>query len=144
MSISAWLATLPLRLSASLVVGSFVLFAVGIILVMRRMIPPSALEPHNDVAGFVGNSIGVIYGFMLAFVVASVWAEYSAAGDLAAHESAEALALYRDLSVYPNQAEAEKGLAALRVYTLSIVHDEFPAMKAMKWNAGNPAYLSAN
>ena len=60
MSISAWLATLPLRLSASLVVGAFVLFAVGIILVMRRMIPPSALEPHNDVAGFVGNSIGVI------------------------------------------------------------------------------------
>ena len=60
MAISAWLTILPQWLSALLVVGSFVLFAVVAILVMRRMIPPSALELHNDVAGFVGNSVGVI------------------------------------------------------------------------------------
>ena len=144
MPLSAWLLTIPQWLSALLVVGFFVLFAVGTILIVRRLIHHSVLKLHNDITGFAFSTVGVIYGVLLAFVVIDVWAKYSSAAETADRESAEAYSLYLDLNLYPNRAEADKVAAALRVFTLSIVHDEFPAIKAMKWDSKYQPHLATH
>lgn len=142
MSLSVWLLSIPQGLSALLVVGFFILFGVGIILAVRRWIPPSRLKPHNDIAGFVFATLGVIYGVMLAFVVIDVWEQYDNAKEITDQESSGAFALYRDLSLYPNRAEADMAIAELRAFTHSVVHEEFPAMQTMKWESRTQASLA--
>lgn len=144
MALSAWLVTMPEWLSALLVVGFFVLFTVGTILIVRRLVPHSVMKPHNDITGFTFSTVGVIYGVMLAFVVIDVWEKYGLAAETTDREFEAAYSLYRDLNLYPNRAEADKVLAALRVFTLSVVHDEFPAMKAMKWTSKYQPHLSTH
>lgn len=135
MLLSAWLPTISQWLSTLLVIGFFVLFGVGLILIVRRLVHHSVLKPHNDIAGFVFATLGVIYGVVLAFVVIDVWEQYDRATEITEQESTEAAAMYSDLHLYPNREEADRALAALRVFALSIVHDEFPAIKAMQWEA---------
>ncbi|MFA6971318.1 MAG: DUF4239 domain-containing protein [Gallionella sp.] len=135
MPLSAWLAILPEWISAPLVIGSFVLFGVATVLVVRHFIPHSLLKPHNDISGFVFATLGVIYGVMLAFVVVAILEQYNDAVQTAENESSSAYSLYRDLNLYPNREAAGQSLVALRAYTLSMVHDEYPNVKAMKWDA---------
>ena len=144
MPFSAWLLTLPQWLSALLVVGFFVMFGVGMVLVVRRLIDHTVLQLHNDISGFVFANLGVIYGVMLAFVVIDVWEDYRDAETITEQESTEAFALYRDLNLYPNQAEADKALAALRAFSLSVVRDEFPAIKNMSWDSRFQPRLSTH
>lgn len=144
MPFSAWLLTLPQWLSALLVVGFFVMFGVSMVLVVRRLIDHTVLKLHNDISGFVFANLGVIYGVMLAFVVIDVWEDYRDAEAITQQESTEAFALYSDLNLYPNQTEADKALAALRVYSLSVVRDEFPAIKAMNWDSRFQPRLSTH
>ena len=42
------------------------------------------------------------------------------------------------------KAEADKALAALRVFSLSVVRDEFPAIKAMSWDSRFQPRLSTH
>lgn len=135
MSLSAWLVIIPEWLSALLVIGFFVLFGVATVLLVRRLVHHSILKPHNDISGFVFATLGVIYGVMLAFVVITVLEKYNTATLIAENESSSAYSLYRDLTLYPNRDEAARALTMLRAYTLSIVHDEYPNIKAMKWDS---------
>jgi uncharacterized membrane protein len=137
MSLSAWLPTMSQWLSAVLVIGFFVLFGVVLLLIVRRLVPHSVLKPHNDIAGFVFATLGVIYGVILAFVVVDVWEQYDRATEISEQESTEAAALYRDLHLYTNRDEADKALATLRVFTLAVVYEEFPAIKEMRWDSGH-------
>lgn len=134
MPLSAWLAILPEWISALLIIGFFVLFGIATVLVVRRFVHHSILKPHNDISGFVFATLSVIYGVMLAFVVADIMEQYNAAIQIAENESSSAYSLYRDLNLYPNREEAAKSLVALRAYTLSIVRDEYPNIKTMKWD----------
>lgn len=134
MPFSAWLAILPEWISALLVIGFFVAFGNITVLVVRRFVHHSILKPHNDVAGFVFATLGVIYGVMLAFVVVAILEQYNAATQTAESESSNAYSLYRDLNLYPNHEETTQALVALRAYSLSIVHDEYPNIKVMKWD----------
>lgn len=141
MTLSALLASLPPWLCASLVVGSPVACVIGAVVLVRRRFPYAVLRPHNDVTGLVFAAVAAIYGIILAFVVVEVWSQYSCAQTIADDESSEAYALYRDLNLYPNTAEAAKGQAALRVFVLSVVRDEYPAIKALNWDSRDQALL---
>ena len=135
MALSEWLVRIPQWLSALLVFGFFVSFGVGAILIVRRFVHHSVLKPYNDISGFIYANIGVIYAVVFGLVIFNVGAEYNGAKQLVEHESAEAYQLYRDLNLYPNRVEADKVLVTLRNFTLSVVHDEFPAIKALKWDS---------
>jgi len=144
MSLFEWLLTIPQWLSASLVVGIFVSFGIATILIVRRFVHHSALKPYNDISGFVFANIGLIYGVVLALVIIDASEQFNTAKELIESESAEALALYRDLNLYPKREEADKALVALRTFTLSMVHDEFPSIKVVKWESKYQANLAAS
>ena len=142
MSLSAWLLTIPQWLSVLLVLGLFVSCGIGLVLLVRRLAPGFVLRPQNDTAGFVFGALGSIYGILLAFVVINVWVQNNTASEIVEQESTDALALYRNLNAYPNRAEADKVLVALRGFTLSVVNEEFPAMRAVKWDSKTQASVS--
>lgn len=139
MPLSVWLLTIPQWLCMSLVIAFFTGFGVGLVFLVRQFVHHSILKQHNDIAGFVFATVGVIYGVMLAFVVIVVWEDYNDATATAKNEAMQAYALYRDLSIYPNQVEASPALASLAAFSRSVVEKEYPAIRHMKWETSHEA-----
>lgn len=128
-----WLLTLPQLVASLLVVLVMVLVGLGATALVDRLADPETLERHNDVAGFVFATLGVIYGVMMALVALEVWESYATADEALAGESALAYALYRDLSGYPDPVQAAPALDALEQFVVSVVERDFPAMRAQQW-----------
>ncbi|HZV80130.1 MAG TPA: hypothetical protein VFF60_11035 [Candidatus Binatus sp.] len=55
------------------------LIAVSLHAVFRRFVPPEALLPHQEVAGFLVAIVGVLYAVVLGFLVISVWSGFDLA-----------------------------------------------------------------
>ena len=76
-----WLLTLPQLVASLLVIVVMVAVGLGAAALVDRLADPEELERHNDVAGFVFATLGVIYGVMMALVALEVWESYSAADE---------------------------------------------------------------
>jgi tryptophan-rich sensory protein len=125
LSLPSWLALLVL------VVAIVALSLLGFKLVSRR-VPHYVMKPHNDVAGFIFATVGVMYGVILGFDIYMVWQDLSQAQQISALESGEALGLYRDLSLYPDTEAVAPVRRALSEFIQSVVKDEYPAMAKMQ------------
>ena len=130
---SVWLVMIPQSLCMALVTVFFTGFGVGLLLLVRKFVHHSILKQHNDIAGFVFATVGVIYGVMLAFVVIIVWEQYNDANAIAKNEAAQAYALYRDLSIYPDQEAPKPALESLAAFSKAVLEKEYPALRQMKW-----------
>ena len=86
----------------------------------------------NEVASPIFNRAGAFFGFLLAFVVVVMWQEYTKAVDNASREGTEALALYRDLTLYPDKEQTKGTIKALLDFARQVVEAEYPAMAQMK------------
>lgn len=109
-----------------LVALAWVAFGVGLVLVVRRIIPSHRLEPHNDVAGFVFSGVGVVYAVLLAFVVIGVWESYEEDRRAAAVEAAHVLTLHRLAELID---PAGLTTDAIRDYARLVVSDDWPSMR---------------
>lgn len=89
-------------------------------------------QSHNDVITSIFNKAGTVIGIMLAFVVVILWQDYHKAMDNAMTEWTEALGLYRDLSLYPNQKQAEIARKSLVNFVKLVIDDEYPAIVKMR------------
>jgi hypothetical protein len=99
--------------------------SLGAMWLIRRSTELEKLESHKEVAGFIIAVIGALYSVLLAFVVASVWAQHDQAARVAETEAELAISLYRDADVFPNNTVIRP---SLRKYATSVIDDEFPAM----------------
>ena len=89
-------------------------------------------KDHNDVAASIFNKAGTVFGIILAFVVVILWQEYNKSMDLASKEGTEALELYQDLNLYPDQKQAASATHSLVRFAELVVGDEYPAMAKLK------------
>ena len=105
--------------------------ALGLLLV-RKYIPHTVLKLHNDVAGFIFATLGVIYAVLLAFVVLVVWEQFNSAREASEMEASYAFALYRDISMYPDSAAADVLRKEFREYVVSVVHSEYPSLAKLQ------------
>ena len=69
---------------------------------------------------------------MIAFVVVVLWQEYNKSQDNALKEGTEALELYRDLTLYPNQKKAADAIKSLAQFAKIDYWEEYPAMADMR------------
>ncbi|HEY4125078.1 MAG TPA: hypothetical protein VGM36_10720 [Rhizomicrobium sp.] len=114
-------------LLALLIVGGTTLFAVGGLMVARRMIPRHMAGSHNEVMISVFALAGVIYAVLLGFLVVVVWESYDSAHRNLAEEGASLVSLYR--LTYGMQAkEGEVMRAKVRDYADAVIHDEWPTL----------------
>ena len=68
-----FLTTLPLWLSAIILIVPTTLLAMAGPVIVRRYVEVSQLRTNNEVAGFKFATVGVLYAVLLAFAVVVVW-----------------------------------------------------------------------
>lgn len=100
-------------------------------LAASRLVDNETRQGHNEIAGYILTTVGAIYGVFLAFLTVIVWQNYDDAASNAAREASVALALYRNVDLYPDQEQARKVTDSLSAYVRSVITDIFPAMARM-------------
>ena len=105
---------------------AIVLAIVGIRLV-RRKFSPELLQRHNDVAGPIHATLGVVYAVLLAFVVVTVWEDFKEAETAVTDEAAQLFALYRDVGGLPDSIQKDFR-TSITAYITSVVEHEWPQM----------------
>ena len=82
---------------------------------------------NNVVSGYL-SLVGIPVGVTLAFVVTSVWTNYSTAQSQLNDEATEVLALYKLIGNYPVKREVRRIQAEIVEYTEFIINQEFDLM----------------
>lgn len=113
----------PILLGTIIVALSVILSIIGL-LIFRRFISAKELKMHNDVAGFVFNTLGVIYAVLLAFTVIVVWESFDKSTSTVESEASCLAALYRDAEAFQPQAK-EEIWSLLTGYGKAIVTEEW-------------------
>src|SRR5262249_48660843 len=70
------LTTLPLWLSAVILIVPTTLLATAGPFIVRRYVEVNQLRTNNEVAGFKFATVGVLYAVLLAFAVVVVWQQF--------------------------------------------------------------------
>lgn len=120
----AFLYAIPAWLLFLLIVGVPAALAwVGSVQLGRRVKRPLD-EKHNEVAGFIFATEGVIYAVLLAFVVIVVWEQYLTAENNVSQEGSALIAVARDASSFPEPARAQV-YAQLNDYARLVMQNEW-------------------
>jgi len=119
--------TLPVIADLLLILVAGAAGAAGL-LVARRIIPPEKMHGHNEAAGFIFATYGVVYAVLVAFVVIAVWESFSSAEEVVAEEASSLISLYRDTTAFP-EGERQALQESLRTYLHSVMDDEWPTMQ---------------
>ena len=110
----------------------FIGFSILLLYIVRRCVHCKMRKCDNDVVASIFNKSGTVFGIILAFVVVILWQEYNKSMDRALNEGTEALELYQDLSLYPQEEQAIGPMKSLVLFAELVINDEYPAMANMK------------
>lgn len=125
--IQTLLVHLPAWLFGLLMIVVYVTIAIASLLVIRKIYPHHKCKPHNDIAGFIFATLGVIYAVLLAFIVVITWQDFDKAQDVTVHEANYIAALYRDSTPFPAEFRAELK-SELTNYVNAIINEEWQMM----------------
>jgi hypothetical protein len=123
-----FLTTLPLWLSAVILLVPTTLIAMAGPIVARRYVELSRLRTNNEVAGFKFATVGVLYAVLLAFAVVVVWEKFNAAESEVAHEAGAAATVF----LLTRGIDAEHGAAVRKAtadYLTAAITKDWPAME---------------
>ena len=120
------LAILPIPLAIIIVIISMII-SIGGILLVRYFIPHKRLKVHNDVAGPIFATLGVIYAVLLAFVVVITWENFDRSSLNAEKEASFVADLYTDAEAFQEPAK-EQIRALLKEYATSVINVEWKAL----------------
>jgi hypothetical protein len=132
MPLTAKLVMVPHGLLLFLVNALFILFSILLLVLVRNLCHYTIRKSQNEVITPIFNRAGAIFGIIIAFVVVILWQEYNKSRDNALKEGTEALELYRDLTLYPDQKKVTEAIACLTHFTRCVIADEYPAMAKMQ------------
>ena len=122
-----FLTTLPLWLSAVVLMVPTTLLAMAGPVIVRRYVELSQLRTNNEVAGFKFATIGVLYAVLLAFAVVVVWEKFNQAESEVAKEAGATATVFR----LTRGIDPEHGASirkATTVYLTSAIASDWPAM----------------
>lgn len=110
-----------------IIISSAVIISIAGLLIVRRHIPHHRLKTHNDVAGPIFATVGVIYAVLLAFVVVIVWQNFDRSRSNVQDEANCLVDLAMDAEAF--SPEFKKDIRALLYqYAEIVVNEEWPAM----------------
>lgn len=123
------LLSVPTLVLAFVLVGGSMALCIGGLLVVRRFVPHHRLKVHNDVAGPLYATLGVIYGVLLAFVVVAVWQNYDKSNVNVEKEANCLVDIYLDAECFPKDfRENVRSLA--KEYADAVIYDEWKLLAA--------------
>ena len=118
---------MPAWLLCFLMVVIYVAISITSLLIIRKFYPHYKCKLHNDIAGFIFATIGVIYAVLLAFIVVITWQDFDKAEDVTINEANCIAALYRDATPFPAGFRAELK-SELTDYVKAIINEEWQTM----------------
>ena len=124
-----FLTTLPLWLSAVILIVPTTLLAMAGPVIVRRYVEVNQLRTNNEVAGFKFATVGVLYAVLLAFAVVVVWEKFNQAESEVAKEAGAAATVFR----LTQGVDPERGAAireATTDYLTSAIASDWPAMES--------------
>ena len=115
----------PLALCA-IMMGAAAILSVAGTLIFHRFIPHRSLKVHNDIAGPIFNTLGVIYAVLLGFVVVVVWEDFDHARMNVEMEASCLNSIYIDSGAFEKsfKQDVRSGVAAYAGATI----DEWDAL----------------
>jgi hypothetical protein len=122
------LTTMPLWLSAFLLVVVPTVVAMLGPAVVRRFIQLDKLRTNNEVAGFKFATVGVVYAVLLAFAVLVVWEKFNDAESNVAREASAAATIFR-LADNVNDEHGAPLKTAMTAYLTIAIDKDWPAME---------------
>jgi hypothetical protein len=122
----------PLFLCVIMLLFSMILSVAGL-LITRAFISHQKLKVHNDVAGPIFSTLGVIYAVILAFVVVITWENYDRAGLNVSQEANCLVDLYLDAGSFSEPSKNELR-TLLQEYDSALVNDEWPLLAQGKFS----------
>ena len=140
MTLSHFLSSLPLGISALLLVVLPTAAAMCGPILIRHRVALESLVSNNEIAGFKFATVGVIYAVLLAFVVIVVWQRFSDAETAVVREAGAAATLYR--LVNGPEPEAVATRAALTSYLKLVIGRDWQQMANGKDSAEVTGALS--
>ncbi len=123
-----FLSTLPLWLSALILLVPTTLVAMAGPVIARHYVELSRLRTNNEVAGFKFATVGVLYAVLLAFAVVVVWEKFNQAESEVAKEAGAAATVF----LLTNGVEPEHGAAVRKAtvdYLKAAIEKDWPAMQ---------------
>src|SRR5450830_68548 len=124
----------PSWLLGFLMVVLYISLSIAGLLIVRKLYPHNKCKLHNDIAGFIFATLGVIYAVLLAFIVVIVWQDFDKAQDVTVTEANCIAALYRDSTPFPPAFRAELK-SGLTIYVKDIINEEWQMMAKGKRSA---------
>ena len=118
---------IPTPLLGFLMVAIYVALSVTGLIIIRKFYPHYKCKQHNDIAGFIFTTLGVIYAVLLAFTVIITWQDFDKASEVTSNEANCIASLYRDATPFPAEFRAELK-SELTNYVNAIVNDEWQRM----------------
>jgi hypothetical protein len=97
---------------------------IGVQALIRRRLPALAAGRHNDVAGFLLAVVGVLYAVVAAFVVVSMWQQFSEARETVSTEASSLRLLVRDTAVFGDPVHSRIE-ARVETYLERVTQDEW-------------------
>jgi hypothetical protein len=104
-----------LMLNGLVIIAGSIALAVGGLLVTRPLVRVHVSERHNEIAGFLFATVGVLYSIVLAFIVFAVWERFVEADSTVTAEAAAAVIAFRDIQTFPEPIRQD-AQASLRQY----------------------------
>ena len=111
-----------------LTVCAVMLVAVVGLEAVRRAVPATLRQEHNDVAGFIYAVVGVVYAVLLALVVIAVWEQHEAAGATVGSEANELAEVFWLADRLPDPEDQQLQDLA-RSYARVVVEEEWSLME---------------
>jgi len=118
---------IPAPLLCFLITVTYAAVATVGLLISRKIYPHHKAKLHNDIAGFIFATLGVIYAVLLAFTVVITWQDFDRANEVTSNEANCLASLYRDSSPFPPALRAELKSELIN-YANAIVDDEWHTM----------------
>ncbi len=125
-----WLYNIPTWLLFLVVVSATTVVAVGGCLLLRDRFDRwlGLSFETNDVVGNFLSFTGLFFGILLGLVAVGAWEGYNNADAALNDETANVVALYRDISVFPDP-HRQKAKYAMRHYVNLVVDTEWPQQR---------------
>jgi hypothetical protein len=125
--IQTLLVHIPAWLFCLLMVVLYVSISITSLLIIRKFYPHNKCKNHNDIAGFIFATLGVIYAVLLAFIVVITWQDFDKASEVTSNEANCIASLYHDSTAFPagfrSQLKSE-----LTNYVKDIINEEWQMM----------------
>jgi hypothetical protein len=122
-----WFYSMPLWLGTLIVLGAALAVGLAGSLGVQKVLRLKVNAEEREVAINLMQVVAAYVGIMIAFAGVQVWQDYTDSRNAIAEEAATAAQLYQDLTIFGQETVPAR--AALRGYVVSIIRDEWPALR---------------